>query len=57
MRAAIYARVSTANNGQDPMMQIRELREYCERFSQRIDLPVSVDSDRNCLAELILYAL
>ncbi len=31
MRAAIYARVSTANNGQDPSMQTRELREYCER--------------------------
>ena len=31
MRAAIYARVSTANNGQSPEMQLRELREYCER--------------------------
>jgi DNA invertase Pin-like site-specific DNA recombinase len=31
MRAAIYARVSTTNNGQDPSMQTRELREYCER--------------------------
>lgn len=30
MRAAIYARVST-NQGQDPKMQTRELREYCER--------------------------
>jgi|SRR5579871_574294 DNA invertase Pin-like site-specific DNA recombinase len=30
MRAAIYARVST-NNGQDPAMQTRELREYIER--------------------------
>jgi len=30
MRAAIYARVST-NNGQDPEVQIRELREYCQR--------------------------
>ncbi len=30
-RVAIYARVSTANNGQDPTMQTRELREYCER--------------------------
>jgi DNA invertase Pin-like site-specific DNA recombinase len=30
MRAAIYARVST-NNGQDPHMQTRELREYCHR--------------------------
>jgi DNA invertase Pin-like site-specific DNA recombinase len=31
MKAAIYARVSTSNNGQDPTMQTRELREYCER--------------------------
>jgi DNA invertase Pin-like site-specific DNA recombinase len=30
MRTVIYARVST-NNGQDPGLQIRELREYCER--------------------------
>lgn len=31
MKAALYARVSTAHNGQDPMVQLRELREYCER--------------------------
>ena len=31
MRAAIYARVSTANNGQDPRVQTRELGEFCER--------------------------
>ena len=31
VRVAVYARVSTANNGQDPSMQTRELREYCER--------------------------
>jgi DNA invertase Pin-like site-specific DNA recombinase len=30
MRAAIYARVSTSNNGQDPRVQTREIREYCE---------------------------
>src|SRR5579859_4492281 len=30
-RAAIYARVSTSNNGQDPGMQTRELEEYCQR--------------------------
>jgi DNA invertase Pin-like site-specific DNA recombinase len=30
-RVAIYARVSTANNGQDPTMQTRELEEYCQR--------------------------
>ncbi len=28
MRAALYARVSTVNSGQDPEMQLRELREY-----------------------------
>jgi len=31
MRAALYARVSTANHGQDVSMQTRELREFCER--------------------------
>lgn len=31
MRAAIYARVSTTGQGQSPEMQVRELREYCER--------------------------
>ncbi len=31
MKAAIYARVSTANNGQEPTMQTWELREYCDR--------------------------
>jgi DNA invertase Pin-like site-specific DNA recombinase len=30
-RAAIYARVSTSNNGQDPRVQTRELAEFCER--------------------------
>ena len=32
-RAVIYARVSTSNNGQSPEMQLRELREFCERRS------------------------
>ncbi len=31
MKVAIYARVSTANNDQDPTMQTRELREYATR--------------------------
>jgi DNA invertase Pin-like site-specific DNA recombinase len=30
VNTAIYARVSTLN-GQDPEMQLRELREYCQR--------------------------
>jgi len=35
MRTAIYARVST-NNGQDPELQLRELREYCHRRNWQI---------------------
>ena len=31
MKAAIYARVSTANHGQDPHLQIREIAEYSDR--------------------------
>lgn len=31
LRAALYARVSTSNNAQEPSMQTFELREYCER--------------------------
>ena len=36
MRIAIYARVSTLNNGQSPQMQLRELREYCKRRGWQI---------------------
>src|ERR1700675_113743 len=31
MRCAIYARVSTIGSGQSPEMQLRELREHCDR--------------------------
>jgi DNA invertase Pin-like site-specific DNA recombinase len=46
VRAAIYARVSTVNNGQDPAVQTRELREYCERrgwqlVDEYVDLGIS----------------
>lgn len=46
MRTAIYARVSTANNGQDPTVQTRELEEYCQRrgwkvAGQYIDVGIS----------------
>jgi hypothetical protein len=30
-RAVLYARVSTTNHGQDPEVQSREIREYCQR--------------------------
>ncbi len=35
-RVAIYARVSTLNHGQDVNMQVRELREYCQRRAWEI---------------------
>jgi len=31
MRAAVYARVSTSNNGESPEMQLRDFGEYCDR--------------------------
>src|SRR5437879_5209439 len=36
IRVAIYARVSTANHGQDTTMQTRELKEYIERRGWRL---------------------
>src|SRR5215468_1724968 len=51
MKGAIYARVSTANNVQDPTMQTRELREYCERrgwsvVGEYVDLGISGAKER-----------
>lgn len=49
-RAAVYARVSTAN-GQDPQMQVRELCEYCKRrgwpiVREYVDIGISGAKDR-----------
>ena len=41
MRVAIYARPSTANNGQDPTMQMRELKEYVSLAEQELNRPDS----------------
>ena len=30
-RVALYARVSTLNHGQDPEVQLHELRDFCQR--------------------------
>jgi DNA invertase Pin-like site-specific DNA recombinase len=50
MKTALYARVSTSDKGQDPEMQLRELREYCERrgwtvFAEYVDVGVSGAKD------------
>lgn len=36
VRVGLYARVSTVHGGQDPELQLRELREYCERRGWQI---------------------
>jgi DNA invertase Pin-like site-specific DNA recombinase len=50
MRAAVYARVSTTNHGQDPAVQLRELREYCARrgweCAEYVDSGVSGSKER-----------
>lgn len=50
MRAAIYARVSTATNGQDPRVQTRELGEFCERrgwaLAEYVDVGISGTKER-----------
>src|SRR6266478_6239495 len=50
MRTALYARVSTSDKGQDPEMQLRELREHCERrgwtiVGEYVDVGVSGSKD------------
>ena len=49
-RAALYARVST-QNGQNPEMQLRELREYCVRrgwqvFREYVDVGISGSKEK-----------
>lgn len=62
MRVGLYARVSTADKGQDPQMQLRELREYCQRrgwdiSTEYVDVGVSGAKDsRPRLNELMLDA-
>jgi DNA invertase Pin-like site-specific DNA recombinase len=51
MRAAIYARVSTADGHQSPEMQVNELREYCQRrgweiAGEYVDAGISGAKDR-----------
>lgn len=59
MRVAIYARVSTANNGQSPEMQTRELREYAERrcwslAGEYVDIGISGTSEKRPALEKLM---
>jgi len=51
MKTAIYARVSTKNGGQDPLNQLSQLREYCQKqgweiTAEYIDLCSGKTSER-----------
>jgi DNA invertase Pin-like site-specific DNA recombinase len=50
-RAALYARVSTANNGQDPGLQTRELHDFCQHrgwtlADEYVDVGISGATER-----------
>ena len=54
MNTAIYARVSTSN-GQDPEMQLRELREYCQRRGWQLKgeyIDSGISGMKDCRPEL-----
>ena len=53
MKVAIYARVSTANNGQDSCRQTRELREYAERRGWAVgDVDVGISGTKETRLKL-----
>jgi DNA invertase Pin-like site-specific DNA recombinase len=59
MKVAIYARVSTSNNGQDPTMQTRELREYAQRrgwtvTSEYVDIGISGTKETRPQLDLLM---
>jgi DNA invertase Pin-like site-specific DNA recombinase len=58
LRAALYARVSTLNNGQSPEMQIRDFAEYCQRrgwtATEYVDVGISGAKDRRPQLDLMM---
>jgi len=59
MRAALYARCSTHDKGQDPELQLVPLREYCKRrrfivMGEYIDNGVSGAEDRRPSLDLLM---
>jgi DNA invertase Pin-like site-specific DNA recombinase len=58
-RVALYARVSTANHTQDPTMQTRELKEYCERrgwtiTGEYVDIGISGTKEKRPELDLLM---
>src|ERR1035441_5425368 len=60
-RVALYARVSTLNHGQDPEVQLRELRAYCERrgfeiVDEYVDTGISGSRERRPALDKLITA-
>jgi DNA invertase Pin-like site-specific DNA recombinase len=58
-RVALYARVSTANHGQDPKMQTNELTEYCaqrgwEIAAEYVDIGISGTKEKRPELDLMM---
>ncbi len=61
MKVALYARVSTAHNGQSPEMQLNELREYAARrgwqvAAEFVDVGISGSKERRPQLDLLMAA-
>jgi DNA invertase Pin-like site-specific DNA recombinase len=61
VRAALYARCSTHDKGQDPELQLRPLLEYCQRrgfeiAGEYVDNGVSGTKDRRPQLDLLMAA-
>jgi DNA invertase Pin-like site-specific DNA recombinase len=58
MKCAVYARVSTVDKGQDPEMQLKPMRDYCERmglmWDEYVDFASGAKENRPGLDKLMV---
>ena len=54
IRAALYARISTLNHGQDPEVQLRELRDYANAEDSPSRVSTSIGDLSMCKNKLKL---
>src|ERR1019366_2248204 len=61
IRAALYARISTLHHGQDPEVQLGELREFCSRrgfeiVDEYVDTGISGSRERRPSLDKLMTA-
>jgi DNA invertase Pin-like site-specific DNA recombinase len=61
IRAALYARISTVNHGQDPEVQLGEIRDFCKRRGftvahEYVDKGISGSRERRPALDKLLVA-